>query len=142
MLRDARFPLDLNDRRRTTISCEIIMQKRELNQLVLDLWRRLRIRKGDAATIRQEMQEAELSLQEQKSVLERIRALDNERTDTRVEELRERTAQLLFTKLRRGEIGEDGLTELLNKTEFAEVEKGLVQVRIDQLTEAQKKSRA
>ena len=116
------------------------MQKRELNQLVLELWRRLRTRKGDAATIRHEMQEAELSLQDQKSVLERIRALDNERVDTRVEELRERTAQLLFTKLRRGEIGEDRLTELLNKTEFAEVEKGLVQVRIDQLTAAQKKS--
>ncbi len=118
------------------------MKKSELNQLVLDLWRRLRTRKGDASTIRQEMQEAELSLQDQKSVLERIRALDNERTDTRAEELRERTAQLLFTKLRRGEIGEDGLTELLNKTEFAEVEKGLVQVRIDELIEAQKKSRS
>ena len=35
------------------------MQKRELNQLVLDLWRRLRTRKLDAVTIRQEMQEAE-----------------------------------------------------------------------------------
>ena len=118
------------------------MQKRELNQLVLDLWRRLRTRKLDAVTIRQEMQDAELSLQDQKSVLERIRALDNERTDIRAEELRERTAQRLFTQLRRGEIGEDGLTELLNETEFAEVEKGLVQVRIDQLTAAQKKSRS
>ena len=114
------------------------MQKRELNQLVHDLWRRLRTRKSDAATIRQEMQEAELSLQDQKSVLERIRAQDNERSDTRAEELRERTAQRLFTQLRRGEIGEDGLTELLNETEFAEVEKGLVQVRIEQLKEARK----
>ena len=118
------------------------MQKRELNQLVLDLWRRLRTRKLDAVTIRQEMQEAELSLQDQKSVLERIRALDNERADSRAEELRERTAQRLFTQLRRGEIGEDGLTELLNETEFVEVEKGLVQVRIDQLTAARKKSRS
>ena len=88
--------------------------------------------------IRQEMQEAELSLQDQKSVLERIRALDNERTDIRVEELRERMAQLFFTRLRRGEIGEDGLTELLNETEFSEVEKCLVQVRIEQLKEARK----
>jgi len=118
------------------------MKKRELNQLVVDLWRRLRIRKLDASTIRQEMQEAELSLQDQKSVLERIKALDNERADSRAEELRERTAQLLFTKLTRGDIGEADLTELLNKTEFAEVEKGLVQVRIDQLTVAQKKSRS
>ena len=118
------------------------MQKRELDQLVLDLWRRLRTRKLDAVTIRHEMQDAELSLQDQKSVLERIRALDNERTDIRVAELRERTARLIFTKLRRGEIGEEGRTELLNKTEFAEVEKGLVQVRIDQLIAAQKKSHA
>ena len=118
------------------------MQKRGLNQLALDLWRRIRTWKLDAAMIRQEMQEAELSLQDQKSVLERIRGLDNERTDTRAAELRERTAQLLFTRLRRGEIGEDGLTELLNETEFAEVEKGLVQVRIDQLSAALKKSRS
>ncbi len=118
------------------------MQKRELNQLVLDLWRRLRTRKLDASTIRQEMQEAELSLQDQKSVLERIKALDNERTDIRAEELRERTAQRLFTQLRRGKIGEDGLTELLNETELVEVEKGLVQVRIDQLTAARKKYRS
>ena len=118
------------------------MKKRDLNQLALGLWRRIRTWKLDAAMIGQEMQEAELSLHEQKSVLDRIRGLDNERPDTRAEELRERMAQLLFTKLRRGEIGEDELTELLNKTEFAEVEKGLVQVRIDQLAVAQKKSRS
>ena len=118
------------------------MKKRDLNQLALGLWRRIRTWKLDATMIGEEMQEAELSLHDQKSVLDRIRGLDNERADTRAEELRERMAQLLFTKLRRGEIGEDELTELLNKTEFAEVEKGLVQVRIDQLTVAQKKSRS
>ncbi len=114
------------------------MEKRELNKLALSLWRRIRTWKLDASMIRQEMKEAELSLQDQKSVLVRIRALDNERTDIRAEELRERTAQRLFTQLRRGEIGEDGLIELLNQTVFAEVEKGLVQVRIEQLKEARK----
>ncbi len=118
------------------------MKKRDLNQLALGLWRRIRTWKLDATMIGEEMQEAELSLHDQKSVLDRIRGLDNERADTRAEELRERMAQLLFTKLRRGEIGEDELTGLLNKTEFAEVEKGLVKVRIYQLTVAQKKSRS
>ena len=51
-------------------SCEIVMEKRELNKLALSLWRRIRTWKLDASMIRQEMKEAELSLQDQKVMLD------------------------------------------------------------------------